>query len=156
VSAVGFAILAGLVLAGALVVVLSENVVHAAVALAFTFFFIAGLYLMLGSPMLAVIQFAVNAAAIPILTIFIIMTTQSRRVRPASGALYLIAVVLAGAFLYGLWGLLGAPQTAFRPVSPEGLGARLLSVTLLPFEVASVLLLLAMVGAIVLARRLEK
>ncbi len=155
-SAVGFAVLAALVLAGALVVVLAENVVHAAVALAFTFFFVAGLYLMLGSPMLAVIQFAVNAAAIPILTIFIIMTTQSRRVRPASGALYLVAVFLAAVFLYGLWAFLGAPATAFRPVSPEGIGARLLSVTLLPFEVASVLLLLAMVGAIVLARRLEK
>ncbi len=154
-SVLGFAILAGLVLAGALVVVLSENIVHAAVALAFTFFFIAGLYVLLGSPLLAVIQFAVNAAAIPILTLFIIMTTQSRRVRPAAGVFYLVAGALAVVFLAGLWAYLGAPQEAFRPLSPEGLGVRLLTVTLLPFEVASVLLLLAMVGAVVLARRRE-
>ena len=155
-SVVGFAILAGLILAGALVAVLSENIVHAAVALAFTFFFIAGLYVLLGSPLLAVIQFAVNAAAIPILTLFIIMTTQSRRIRPASGVFYLVAGFLALVFLAGLWGYLGAPETAFRPLGPEGLGVRLLTVTLLPFEVASVLLLLAMVGAVVLARRREE
>ena len=172
-SVLGFAILAGLIIAGALVVVLSENIVHAAVALAFTFFFVAGLYVLLGSPLLAVIQFAVNAAAIPILTLFIIMTTQSRRIRPASGVFYLVAGFLALVFLVGLWGYLGAPETghlalhglwadsgsseiAFRPLGPEGLGVRLLTVTLLPFEVASVLLLLAMVGAVVLARRREE
>ncbi len=155
-SLVAFAILAGLILAGALVVVFSSNIVRAAVALAFTFFLIAGLYFMLGSPMLAVVQFAVNAAAIPILTLFIIMMTRSRSVRPASGIFVLVALAVVIAFAGGLWAYLGGAETQVFPVSPEGIGLRLLSVTLLPFEVASVLLLLAMVGAIVLARRVEE
>ena len=154
-SLVGFAVLAALIIAGALVVVLSENIIHAALALAFTFFFVAGLYVMLGSPLLAVIQFAVNAAAIPILTLFVIMTTRTRRARPAPAVFYLVALGLALVFLAGLWGYLGFGETKVWPHSPQGLGARLLSVTLLPFEVASVLLLLALVGAVVLARRRE-
>ena len=151
-----FAILAALVLAGAMVAVLSENIVHAAVALAFTFFFVAGLYVLLGSPLLAVIQFAVNAAAIPILTLFVIMTTQSRRVRPARGVFYAVAAGLALLFLAALWRHLGAGERIVYALNPEGLGERLLTDTLLAFEVASVLLLLAMVGAVVLARRREE
>ena len=151
-----FAILAGLTLAGALVAVLARNIIHAAVALAFTFFFIAGLYVLLGNPLLAVIQFAVNAAAIPILTIFVIMTTQTRSVKPANAALLGTAALFGVLFLWGLWQYLGFGATKVHPVPPAGFGGRLLGFTLLPFEIASVLLLLAMVGAIVLARRLEK
>lgn len=158
------------VLGTAIYAVSSPKLINAALSLALAFFGIGGLYALLGSPFLAVLQVLVNAGAIPIVTIFIIMMTQSRlsRVRTPSVAYYAVA---AAALV--LVAVRTVPQVAAHasatgrnlasvtPVSTFSFGERLLSSpqtngqsgTLLAFEVASVILLVAMVGAIVLARR---
>ncbi|HGY10502.1 MAG TPA: NADH-quinone oxidoreductase subunit J [Oceanithermus profundus] len=152
-SLTAFYALAAFTLVFALFAVTTANMVRAAFSLAVTFFLIAGLYLLLGSPALAAVQFMVNASAIPIMTLFIIMMTQSRRsAAPRSwqvGVGFLAAAVALVFFRSAV--VHGEGRVA--PVSPEALGTNLLQAALLPFEVASVLLLLAMVGAIVLARR---
>ncbi len=152
-SLTAFYALAAFTLVFAVFAVTTANMVRAAFSLAITFFLIAGLYLLLGSPALAAIQFMVNASAIPIMTLFIIMMTRSR----SSGAprTWQIAAGLlaAAAALVFFKGAVGHHDGQINPVSPELLGSNLLQAALLPFEVASVLLLLAMVGAIALARR---
>ncbi|WP_293172674.1 NADH-quinone oxidoreductase subunit J [Oceanithermus sp.] len=152
-SLTAFYVLAAFILIFAVLAVTTANMVRAALSLAVTFFLVAGLYLLLGSPALAAIQFMVNASAIPIMTLFIIMMTQSRT-SPAPRTWQLVAGFLAAAAaLVFFKGAVGHGDGQITPVSPETLGVNLLQAALLPFEVASVLLLLAMVGAIVLARR---
>lgn len=165
-----FYLVALVILATAVYAVSSPKLINAALSLALSFFAIGGLYALLGSPFLAILQVLVNAGAIPIVTIFIIMMTQSRvsRVRTPSVAYYAVA---AAALL--LVAFRTVPQVASHaaatgrtlvdvtPVGTAMLGERLLSSpqtngqagTLLAFELASVILLVAMVGAIVLARR---
>ncbi|WP_456445363.1 NADH-quinone oxidoreductase subunit J [Deinococcota bacterium DY0809b] len=152
-SLTAFYALAAFVLVFAILAVTTASMVRAALSLAITFFLIAGLYLLLGSPALAAIQFMVNASAIPIMTLFIIMMTQSRTSAGPRSWQIAAGLLAAAAALVFFKGNVGHGDGQITPVSPETLGVNLLQAALLPFEVASVLLLLAMVGAIVLARR---
>lgn len=152
-SLTAFYLLAAFIIIFAVFAVTAVNMVRAAFSLAVTFFLIAGLYLMLGSPALAAIQFMVNASAIPIMTLFIIMMTQSRTTpTPRLWQLTLGLLAAAGALVF-MRAAVSHGDGQITPASTAVLGEGLLSAALLPFEVASVLLLLAMVGAIVLARR---
>lgn len=152
-SLTAFYVLAAFVLVFAIFAVTTASMVRAAFSLAITFFLIAGFYLLLGSPALAAIQFMVNASAIPIMTLFIIMMTQSRNSAAPRSWQIVTGLLAAAAALVFFKGHIGQGDGQITPVSPETLGVNLLQAALLPFEVASVLLLLAMVGAIVLARR---
>lgn len=174
-SLVAFYLVSALVLGFAVLAVTAANLVRAALALAFSFFSVAGIFWLLGSPFLAVLQLVINAGAIPIVTIFIVMMTQSRTSRlrtpvTALGALFLVLPLAAVLLAFAL--PLRAPA---QPVAlgVERLGVELLRLpgqtvrlstgevmvvqggTLVPFEVASVILLVALVGAIILARRSE-
>ncbi len=152
-SLTAFYALAAFILLFALLAVTTANMVRAALSLAVTFFLIAGLYVLLGSPALAAIQFMVNASAIPIMTLFIIMMTQSRNSpAPKSWQIALGALAAAAALVFFRVAV-DHGDSSVASASPAVLGEGLLRAALLPFEVASVLLLLAMVGAIVLARR---
>jgi NADH-quinone oxidoreductase subunit J len=175
-SVVAFYLVSALVLGLAILAVTSANLVRAALALAFSFFSVAGIFWLLGSPFLAVLQLVINAGAIPIVTIFIVMMTHSRRSAlrtPVSALLALVLVVPLVAVLFAFV----APLPAISPqpfaLGVERLGVELLRVrgqevtlstgetmvveagTLIPFEVVSVILLVALVGAIILARRAE-
>ncbi len=152
-SLTAFYALAAFTLVFAVLAVTTANMVRAAFSLAVTFFLIAGLYLLLGSPALAAVQFMVNASAIPIMTLFIIMMTQSRASAGPRSWQIAAGLLAAAAALVFFKGNVGHGDHQIAPVGPEVLGGHLLQAALLPFEVASVLLLLAMVGAIVLARR---
>ena len=156
------------VLSAAIYSVTSTKLLNAALALALSFFAVGGLFFMLGAPFLGVLQVLINAGAIPIVTVFIIFMTQSRRVTLRSNlnaALSVGGIVLLGASLWAFWNTnTQNTNTQVRGISvtsSKALGEALLSAdgvngrsgTLLAFEVASVLLLVAMTGAIVLTKR---
>ena len=159
-SAVLFYVVSLLVVLSSLMVVFLRNVVHSAMALVASLFLIAVLFLMLQAPMLGVLQVLVYAGAIMVLFLFVIMflnpTTAEPRRKLWWGFASLAAVLLAGS----LAALLSDGEPPADPAtatemfgSPAMLGKSLFTDFVLPFEIASVLLLVAIIGAVVLARR---
>jgi NADH-quinone oxidoreductase subunit J len=155
-----FFLFTGFVVAAALVVVLGRNLVHSAIALIFTFFGVAALYVLLDAEFLAAVQVLIYIGGITILLLFAIMLTS--RLSPRGMEIFnkqvLPAALITGGILFAL---LYAAWLGIRPAGPPppfldsttSLGTMFLTSHVLPFEVASVLLLVAMVGAILLARK---
>jgi NADH-quinone oxidoreductase subunit J len=165
-----FYTLAALILGFGILVVTSRNTVHCVLFLVANFLCIAVLYLSVGAEFLAVIQVLVYAGGIVVLYLFVVMLVSLRALpdRPRSTrrrtrlGLALSAAVLAevSAILVSASARPGAAPTAAAAVVPsqgntEAVGWLLYTDYLVPFEVASMLLLAAMVGAIVLARKAE-
>ena len=155
-----FLVFAALAVAGGVLVIVQRNVMHSVLYLAFTVLATAGVFFTLGAEYLGAIQILVYGGGIVVLYIFVIIIVnlkeivpERRRVLPK---LFLIAVpVAAGVEVAYLLLAKGFPA-ASRP--GEGLGFRataemLFGSYLLPFELASILLLAVLVGAIVVARR---
>lgn len=153
-----FAVCALLTVISAAVVVFSGRILHSAFALFFTFCGVAALYVFLFADFLAVTQVLIYAGGILILIIFGLLLTQRimdlrftdqshQRIRSI-----LLAVVFT-AVLIGV--IVGTPwRLALQPDSPtvEILGVSMLTQFLVPFEMASMLLLVALIGAVWLAR----
>ncbi|MBI5836234.1 MAG: NADH-quinone oxidoreductase subunit J [Candidatus Eisenbacteria bacterium] len=148
---------------GALVVLL-PNPVSSALALVVTLCAVAGLFLTLGAQFISMVQVIVYAGAIMVLFLFVIMLLQLTGT-PRSGRAIFGPKILGAALGMGLLAQLGAVVTtatyppgagdpAFGAVNNTlEVGRALYSRYLLPFEVTSVLLLVALVGAVVLAKR---
>jgi len=147
----------------ALTVVLARNPVHSALALMACFLHISAIFVLLEAPLLAVIQIFVYVGAIMVLFLFVIMMIDMReavvqRFLPGGNlpALALLALLGVEMLVLVLW---SDRFSAIEPIARRsGDDIRQLSTTLfadylLPFEVASVILLAALVGAIVLARK---
>jgi NADH-quinone oxidoreductase subunit J len=160
VSEILFFIVAGLLVLSSLTVVFQRNVVHSAIALVAALFMVAILFLTLHAPMVAALQVLVYAGAIMVLFLFVIMLLNpavlERRRMVSWGFGSMVALLLAIALTL----LLSESQTNGDPVaatelfgSPEQLAKSLFTDFILPFEIASVLLLVAIVGAVVLAKR---
>jgi NADH:ubiquinone oxidoreductase subunit 6 (subunit J) len=142
-------------------VALSSNIVHAAFSLLFTFFGVAGLYVMLGADFIGVVQVIIYIGGILVLIIFGVMMTQGGRVPPLSVQLpgRIFGAVLSGIILAALcfaavssqWPL-ELSQGKLEPTS-AAIGNLLLGKYLIPFEVASLLLLVALIGALLIVRR---
>lgn len=142
-------------------VALSSNIVHAAFSLLFTFFGIAGLYVMLGADFIGVVQVIIYIGGILVLIIFGVMMTQGGRVLPLSVQLpgRIFGAILSGIILVALcfaavssqWPI-ELSQSKLEPTS-AAIGNLLLSKYLIPFEVASLLLLVALIGALLIVRR---
>lgn len=158
-----FLIVAGVILGSALMVVTTRNLIHAALWLIVTLFGVAVLYALLEAGFLAVVQVAIYIGAIAVLFIFAVMLTR-REVRergPQMNRAWWISALIAGLTFGGLSFLLrgwsGFSKAA--PALPSGfdtigaLGQALVSpeAFVLPFEVASVLLLAALIGAVYVA-----
>lgn len=157
-----FLLLSAIVIAGSLGVVLLPNIVYSAFLLGGVFLGVAGLYLLLNASFVAAAQVLVYVGAVNVLILFAIMLVNKKENLAAISGLLLRRVV-SGAVCAGLFILLlrvayTTPWSLPGPV-PVGeeatirIGEHLFSDYLLPFELASVLLLMAMIGAIVLARR---
>ena len=154
--------LSAAVLLGALGVVLLPNIVYSAFLLGGVFLAVAGLYLLLNASFVAAAQMMIYVGAVNVLILFAIMLVNKKETLAAIPGLALRRI-LSGAVCAGLLGLLlrvdfTTPWALPGPPSVgEGatirIGEHLFSDYLLPFELASVLLLMAMIGAIVLARR---
>ncbi|HUS62005.1 MAG TPA: NADH-quinone oxidoreductase subunit J [Acidimicrobiales bacterium] len=166
VDAAVFVVAAVIVLAGALGVVLARNPVHSALMLVMTLFGVAVLFVAQEAHFLAAVQVIVYAGAIVVLFLFVIMllgvdTSDAiaadalPRQRPLGIALGLLALgeVLLLARLQWKGAGLAAPTNALPGTDVERLGRILFTDYLLPFEATSVLLVIAVVGGVVLARR---
>lgn len=161
-----FYLLAALATIAALGVVVMRNPVYCALALAVVFVSLAGLYVLLSAPFLAAAQVMIYAGAILILFVFVIMLLSPEREqvkdalrwqRPLA-AIFGVAFVLQLALVITL-AILPAERGQFTPEriaqigSTQAVGASLFTDFLLPFEITSLLLLVAMVGVIVLAKK---
>jgi NADH-quinone oxidoreductase subunit J len=166
IGAIYFYACAALALAGALGVVLSKNPIRAAMGLLLLILSIAGLFLALHAQFLAAVQLIVYAGAIVILFIFVIMllgpsatSPDDRRgffVRAFSGTLFGIAGIGAVTLVGRVLAAGPAPAPLTLPDSTFGgidaFGSVLFSDALAPFELSSALLMVAVVGAIAVAR----
>ena len=162
VQIVSFGILTAMMLGAALGVVLAPSVVYSAFLLGLTFSSMAGLYLLLNADFVAAAQILVYVGAVNILILFGVMLVNKRQDYRKEPGLAVRQLTTA-AVCFGLFALLGtvtvstpwqiAEITAAMEPSVVAIAKHLFSDYLLPFEVASVLLLMAMIGAIVLARR---
>lgn len=158
--------LALIAVATALGMVTSKNAVYAALNLIVNFASVAMLYLMLGAPFIALAQVTVYAGAIMVLFLFVIMLLGAEQLSEPTrlkwqqpfaigmGAILLLEALYLIAFRPHLLPQVGAVGDAFS--DPVKLSEVLFSSYVLPFEVTSVLLLVAMIGAIVLTRRRTK
>jgi NADH-quinone oxidoreductase subunit J len=158
-----FFLLSALILVAALAVVTVRNIIHSALWLIASFFGVAALYLLMEAEFIAVVQVLVYVGAISILILFAIMLTRhvtGEGVRQLYRRWWVALLVAAG-----LFGLLIVPTVynynwsvvTPQPGQPEAissslqLGTAFMREYLLPFELASVLLLVALIGAIVIA-----
>ena len=162
VQIVSFGILGVMMIGTALGVVLLPKIVHSAFLLAGVFISISGLYILLNADFVAAAQILVYVGAVNVLILFAIMLVNKQEdyVELPGRTIRKIATAFV---CFGLFALLGtmvlATPWSLDTVSPAvdntvvALGEHFFSDYLLPFELASVLLLMAMVGAIILARR---
>ncbi len=154
-----FFILAAITIGAAVLVVTVRNVVHAALALVGAFFGVATLYLLLEAEFLAVVQVLIYVGAISVLILFAIMLTRGLMQSEETG----VNNQWAAAAAIGVVLFLGMVIVAIRGPGAEGtqaitadlvprLGTLLVTTYVLPFEVVSLLLLGALVGALMIAR----
>tara|TARA_Y100001978_G_scaffold157182_1_gene142727 strand:- start:748 stop:1347 length:600 start_codon:yes stop_codon:yes gene_type:complete len=158
-----FAVLSLVIIVGALGVVLLENIVYSAFLLGGVFMSVAGLYLLLNASFVAAAQVLVYVGAINVLILFAIMLVNkkedlkpikylnSRKIISSTICITLLSLLIR-VDLSKVWNIAN-PNLSIGEESTVRIGEHLFSDYLLPFEVASVLLLMAMIGAIVLARR---
>ena len=157
ISLVLFYIAGALTLGGAVGVVSTRNVVHAALFLLGSLMGVAGIYLLVFAEFLALVQVLIYGGAIVIVVLFALMLT---RLREFGGPMENPQWPLAAAAALGLFGVLAAAimRTAAPGVtelsgpSIQEMGQSLFTQWAIPFELASVLLLVALIGAIVIAR----
>ncbi len=158
-----FFVMAIVAVASAIGVVAFKSPVRSAVSLVLTFFTLAMLYFNLGAQFLGITQIMVYAGAIMVLFLFVIMLlklggqerdTERRdmRVLPAIGVAFIIAAVVAQRIILPLADG-PASKIADNYGTPQMIGTELFTTFVWPFEVASVLLLVGVVGSIMLAKR---
>ncbi len=156
-----FVIFAVLTLGAGLMAVALRNVFYNALSLILCLFGVAGLFIYLNSEFLAVMEVIVYIGAISIAIIFAIMLSRPMlEKKTALGAGKIVRSLLIGIFLFaGLQKVIRA--TAWPSVSAEGdysigsIGKNLLTVSVLPFEAVSIVLLVAIIGALVISNTKE-
>jgi len=144
----------------AFVVVFARNIVHAAFALMFTFFGVAALYVLLYADFIAVTQILVYVGGILVLIIFgVMLTTRVFSVEMKTGTLNILPATIFTAIIAGMlifvfyatdWNIV--PDQEFD-TTVYGIGTLLVNEFILPMQVAGVLLLVAMIGAVMMAAR---
>src|SRR5439155_21730480 len=152
---IAFWLLAAITVGSALLTAAVRNLIHAVIFLVISFMGIAGLYITLSADFLAVTQILIYAGAISILMVFAIVLTPRGERRNAEGFLrlpaLLVGVLLSATLIFVAldtgW---NTPDRAGFNETASVIGEALLDKYVLPFEIASVLLLVAMLGAVVL------
>jgi NADH-quinone oxidoreductase subunit J len=166
-EAIAFYTIAAFILGFAILVVTTKDTVHSVLFLVLDFLFVAALYVLLRAPFLAAIQVLVYAGGIVVLYLFVVMLVNlkrppeahsdpHRRTRLGFGLAAAVLLELGAIAMYGY--VRPAPALAATAAIPvagntEQVGWLLYTSYLIPFEIASMLLLVAMIGAIVLAKR---
>ncbi|HZB51290.1 MAG TPA: NADH-quinone oxidoreductase subunit J [Mycobacteriales bacterium] len=157
-----FVLLGVLTLGAAVLVVSSRQLVHAALWLVVALGGLAGCYLVLTAELVAVVQLLIYLGAVVVLLLFAVMVTRTSigpvedldtGNRPAAVLVALTAAGLLIALLVDAFDRAFVDLSTVEPGSAAALGAAIFRTWVLPFEVISVLLLAALVGAVVLSRR---
>jgi NADH-quinone oxidoreductase subunit J len=161
-----FFILAGIAVVSALLMLTSRNAVHAALFLVLNFTTIAVMYLVLNAPFLFVTQITIYAGAIMVLFLFVVMLLGAEQLGGAAqggrwqwAVSILLGIALAVTFIRLLTLGVSTPGAASDPAvdaGPASIGLELFQSYVFPFEVASVVLLVAMVGVVILRYRKGK
>jgi NADH-quinone oxidoreductase subunit J len=162
-TAVLFILFAGLAIGCAISMVAQRNPLYSAISLIGVFIALACLYVTLAAPFIAAVQVIVYAGAIMVLVVFVIMLLnvedeepRPMRLRSLAPIAVALAAVLFAEAVFIIYFVQASPATPTRNVSDVGLtasiGGGLFTTYLLPFEITSILLLMAIVGAMTLAR----
>jgi NADH-quinone oxidoreductase subunit J len=166
-EAIAFYTLAAFILGFAVLVITTKDTVHSVLFLVLDFLFVAALYVLMNAPFLAAIQVLVYAGGIVVLYLFVVMLVNLKRLpeafqdpnrhtRIGFGLAVAVLLELGAVAALGI-GRPGPVRTVAEtlPVTgnTEQVGWMLYTSYLIPFEIASMLLLVAMIGAIVLAKR---
>ncbi|VAX30168.1 NADH-ubiquinone oxidoreductase chain J [hydrothermal vent metagenome] len=160
-----FGYLAGAVILLSILVVLSRNPVHSVLWMLLMFLHVAGLYLLLNAEFLAATQVIVYAGAILVLFLFVVMLLNLKeemrvkeftggwpvRLLIAAGIMIILKVGLAGfkVGFKGIWSI----EAIEKVTDTRALGKVLFTEYILPFEIASLILLVAIIGAVFLAKK---
>lgn len=167
-ASVAFLVIAAVLVGSALAVVTMRNIVHAALYLVLVFGAAAGIYILLNAEFIAIVQILVYAGAVTILILFSIMLTQnpnSRSSNPGNRQSFLaafIALALCGGIIFA-FSQNGAISNGDSNAAASGAGGSVVAIGqllyspnsysyVLPFEIATLVLLVAIVGAIVIGR----
>ncbi len=146
----------------ACVVVFSKNIIYSAFSLLFTFFGVAGIYVLLNADFLAITQLLIYVGGILVLLLFGVMLTNkvisvdlksgTLQAFPATLVVSGVAGLLWGVFWVTDWHVVTTNEAPLESTT-EGLGTMFMTTYLLPFEIGSVVLLVALVGAAMIARK---
>jgi len=157
-----FLVLAALVVAGAVSLILQRHPIHSALSLIVVMVALAGLYLLQGAEFVAAVQIIVYAGAIMVVFIFVIMLLNAGEEERANVSRWarFVGVPLGAVFLVEVAYWIGRATAHLGPAPTETVSTRDLSTLLFreyvfPFELTSILILIALLGALVLARREE-
>jgi NADH-quinone oxidoreductase subunit J len=159
-----FFIFAGIAVGGALAMILAREPIHSALALVLVMVALAVLYLMLGAGFISAVQIIVYAGAIMVLFVFVIMLLNAREEERTQRSVmarwiglplaFFLVAYLAWWMARGAKSLPGMPAgNSATAISTRGLSMYLFQSYLFPFEITSFLILIALLGAVVLARR---
>jgi NADH-quinone oxidoreductase subunit J len=159
-----FYLFAAIAVVSAVLVVTLRNPMYSAMALLGSFLAVAALFLLRGAEFLAIVQVFVYGGGIMVLFLFVIMLVNLHRLHevkrylPDAGLALAVAVVLAALLGFALVQVEWAPAAGTAPTpelggNSQAVAWRLYREYLLPFEIASVFLLVAMIGAVVMGKR---
>ncbi|MBS2970837.1 NADH-quinone oxidoreductase subunit J [Metabacillus sp. KIGAM252] len=158
-----FAILSLTAISGGILMLNVTKVVHMLISLVLTFVSIAGLYILLTAEFIAVVQILIYSGAITIIMLFgIMLTRKTDEEEPSAGRLkkglvFASTAVFAVVMYIGIYRLdLNGDPAALHEDNTEQIGIALFSKHIIPFELTSVLLLAALIGAIILAKKDEE
>lgn len=155
-----FYVLAAIAVIGALGVVLSPNVVHSALFLVLSFIGVAAIYFYIGAEFLGAVQLMVYSGAVAVLIVMAVMLTRRSSMDRSNPSQKLFRRIVTGLLSGGFFFLMGL-GIVLAPLPVGELGAStgaeeiavlMLGTYVLPFEITAVLLLVAMIGALLLAR----
>src|SRR4051812_39905073 len=165
-STVLFFLFAGLAIACAISMVYHKNPLYSAVSLVGVFVALSCIYISLAAPFIAAVQVLIYAGAIMVLVVFVIMLLNLDEDRPLDRLRYLYAlggglgVVLLVQTFFVFYAVMRAPKHAVDQAETVGktlnLGAAMYTEYLLPVEIVGVLLLMAIIGGVILSRRLSQ
>lgn len=163
---IAFALLAIVTLVSTWRMVVSRLITHAALFMALSFTSVAGIFLLMQAEFVAAIQILVYAGAITTMVIFAIMlsglseikvndkSVSKRRFVKSDPVVMIVGLIFAAFMSYMYYAAKLPKQLTPQPLATvEGIGAQLFTTYVIPFEIASVLLLIAMVGAIILTAK---
>jgi NADH-quinone oxidoreductase subunit J len=161
-----FFLFAGLAIACAISLVYHKNPLYSAISLVGVLIALACIYVTLAAPFIAAVQILIYAGAIMVLVVFVIMLLNLEEDKPLNRLRYLYAVggglglVLLAQTFFIFYAVMRAPKQAVNPDETVGntlsIGSAMFTEYLLPVEIVGILLLMAIVGSVILARRFSQ